>query len=408
MDRCNDLAACTEDPTQLTRRFCSPAMVAAHQKLRHWMTATGMPTRLDPLANLIGRFDRSTSDRPTGQVLLVGSHLDTVVNAGRYDGPLGVLIGLGLAELLRAESARMPFAIDVIGFCEEEGIRYRTPFIGSRAVAGNFDSALLDRVDECGVSMRSAVESFRKTASDCVDTVGYDREKVVGYIEPHIEQGPVLEQESLPVGIVTAIAGQTRAAVRFIGRAGHAGTVPMSLRHDALAGAAEWIMQVESIGRRTPGAVATVAQMDVIPNVSNVLPGEVRLRIDARHSDNSTRHNLVSEVLRAGKSISEKRGLKFVVDWQEHYPAVQMDAALSTRLAAAVAESGVQPLSLVSGAGHDAAVMAGRFPAAMLFLRCRGGLSHHPDESVRADDVALALEVLVLLVYKLAAEFAPS
>ena len=408
MDRCDELASCSEDPKQLTRTFCSPAMASAHDKVRQWMNAAGMTTRLDPLANLIGRFDRSTSDRPTGQILLVGSHLDTVANAGRYDGPLGVLIGLGLVELLRAESARMPFAIDVIGFCEEEGIRYCTPFLGSRAMAGTFHTDLLDRVDVCGVSMRPAIESFREIAPDCTDTVGYDREKVVGYIEPHIEQGPVLEQNGLPVGIVDVIAGQSRAAVRFVGRGGHAGTVPMLLRRDALAGAAEWITQVESFGRQTPNAVATVARLEVTPNISNVISNDVRLRIDARHRDDATREKLVLELFQAGEIIAKRRGLEFAVEWQEQFPAIEMDRALSESLTAAVTKAGVQPCSLTSGAGHDAAVMAGRFPTAMLFLRCRGGLSHHPDESVCTQDVAVALEVLVRLVYKLAAEFAPS
>jgi hydantoinase/carbamoylase family amidase len=230
------------------------------------MTTAGLSTRLDPVTNLIGRLTGASDDSHMSNVLLIGSHLDTVVNAGRYDGPLGVLIGVELAEMSR--SVRLPFAIEVIGFCEEEGIRYVTPFIGSRAITGTLDSALLDRVDARGVPMRSAIESLRNYAPDCVNFIGYDGQQVIGYIEPHIEQGPVLEQEVLPIGIVEAIVGQTRAALRFVGSAGHAGTVPMDLRRDALAGAAEWITRVEAIGKQVPHAVATVAQLEIVPNIS--------------------------------------------------------------------------------------------------------------------------------------------
>lgn len=367
-----------------------------------------MTTRLDRVTNLIGRFDPAMASGNVRKVLLIGSHLDTVVNAGRYDGSLGVLLGLGFVELLREYSARFPFAIDIIGFCEEEGIRYRTPFIGSRAVAGTFDSALLDRVDDDGVAMRSAIDLLWTAAPDRVDSISYDREQVIGYIEPHIEQGPMLEREGLPVGIVEAIAGQTRAAVRFIGQAGHAGTVPMPSRRDAFAGAAEWITQVECLACRTPDAVATVGNLEIVPNISNVIPNEARLRIDARHRDDSIREKLVSEALRAGEFIANKRRLEFSVDWQEHYPAIQMDPALSARLAAVVAEAGVEPRVLTSGAGHDAAVMAEKFPSTMLFLRCREGISHHPDESVRTEDVAVALEVMVRFVHSVAADYASS
>jgi allantoate deiminase len=403
MQRCDDLAACSEDPTNCTRTFCSPAMVAAHDILRSWMAAAGLTTRLDPVANLIGHFaaPANCSDR----VLLIGSHLDTVVNAGRYDGPLGVLMGVGLVEVLNEAAVQLPFAIDVIGFCEEEGIRYRTPFIGSRAVAGTLDPALLERVDEQAVSMQSAIDSVRISAPDCVDVVGYDRQQVIGYIEPHIEQGPVLEKEDLPVGIVETIAGQTRAAVRFIGRAGHAGTVPMSLRRDALTGAAQWIGQVEEASRKVPGAVATVAQLEVNPNISNVIASDVHLRLDLRHRDDNTRGKLVAELFQVAEHLADHRGLEFHVEWQEQFAAVQMDAALSARLREAAVDAGVQPRMLTSGAGHDAAILATALPSAMLFLRCRGGISHHPDESVRTDDVAVALEVLVRMVDKLAADY---
>ena len=366
------------------------------------MTDAGMTTRLDAVGNLIGSYPTPAAIGSPAKVLLVGSHLDTVINAGRYDGPLGVLLGLAAVELIRDIGFARSFAIDVIGFCEEEGIRYRTPFIGSRWLIGAFETQLFEQVDERGVSMRLALQEFFGEAVD--SATPYDPDRVLGFIEPHIEQGPVLDREGLPIGVVDSIAGQTRATIRFTGGSGHAGTVPMSLRRDAMAGAAEWITRIETLGRRRSEAVATVGRIEVTPNVSNVIPSEAKLSLDVRHDVDEVRNELIVELLHEGEAIARRRGLSFAIDAQEQIPAVAMDETISALLAEGAAESGVEIRRLTSGAGHDAGVMARKFPTAMLFVRCREGISHQPDESVRVEDVAIALEVLVRVIYKLASE----
>lgn len=361
-----------------------------------------MATKLDAIGNFVGSLPNSTAEEPPSKVLLIGSHLDTVVNAGRYDGSLGVLLGLAVVEMIREIGLSPPFAIDVIGFCEEEGIRYRSPFIGSRWLTGCLEEQLYQRVDEAGVSMRSALHSF------CGDSVGcatpYAAGQVIGFIEPHIEQGPVLDREDLTIGVVDSITSQTRATIRITGYAGHAGTVPMPLRRDALTGAAEWIAQVESLAAECPSAVATVGNVVVSPNIANVISSEVRLSLDVRHSDDEIRENLMRKLIQTGRDIASRRGLQFSVDTREDYSAISMNGRLSDLLAECCTECGIEVRRLPSGAGHDAGIMAQKFPAGMLFVRCRDGISHHPDESVRVEDVAIALEVLVRAIYKLGVE----
>jgi allantoate deiminase len=356
------------------------------------MTDAGMQCELDAATNLVGRYDSQLGEgAPT---LILGSHLDTVANAGKFDGVLGVLLGLSLVELFHAENRSLPFAIDVICFCEEEGIRYAAPYLGSYAVAGQFDETLLDRIDEHGITMRQAIGDFGGNPNQLA-SAAYDPATVVGFIEPHIEQGPVLDRADLPVSVVSAIAGQTRAAVTFLGEAGHAGTVPIAARHDALVAAARWITAIETIASRDAQLFATVGCLTVEPNISNVIPEVVRMRLDVRHANDDKRQAAAAEMISQGEAIAQDRGLMFSLDWMQQQPAVATDAALSDILIGAIAECGVavQP-PMPSGAGHDAAVMASRFPMAMLFVRCRNGISHHPEESVRAEDVAVALEVL--------------
>jgi allantoate deiminase len=417
MRRCDELVTCTERPGEITRTFCSTAMRDAYEKLRGWMEAVGMEWRLDAATNLVGRHNvilpsplsgsgaggegRSETTSPRSQkTLLIGSHLDTVVNAGRYDGPLGVLMGLALVELLRENQQPLPFAIDVIAFCEEEGVRYQTPYIGSRAIVGELTDELLDRRDPAGISMRDAIQAFGGNPKQ-LSTAVYHASEVIAYLEPHIEQGPVLELESLPVAIVTGIAGQTRASLQFIGHAGHAGTTPMTVRQDALAAAAEFILEVERLGSSQPGLVATVGQLNVSPNVGNVIPGAVQCRIDVRHIDDAVREGSCQTLMTCGESIAVKRAVQFNLDWVQQQPAVACNANFIKLLEQSVAESNLRPLRLASGAGHDTAVLAPYFPAAMLFLRCRGGISHHPAESVAEADVAAGLEVMWRFVNKL-------
>jgi allantoate deiminase len=407
MQRCDELATCTERPGEITRTFCSAAMRDAYQKLRGWMEAAGMACQLDAATNLIGRWNSGLST-PIGlagekrqKILLIGSHLDTVVNAGRYDGPLGVLMGLALIELLNQNQQPLPFAIDVIAFCEEEGVRYQTPYIGSRAIVGELTDELIGRQDSAGISMRDAIHAFGGDPQR-LSTAIYHASEVIAYLEPHIEQGPILELENLPVAIVTGIAGQTRASLQFIGRAGHAGTTPMTARHDALAAAAEFVLEVERLGRSQIGLVATVGQLNVSPNIGNVIPGAVQCRIDVRQIDDAVREAAYQSLLNSAEAIATKRQVQFKLDWVQQQTAVACDANCVQLLEQSVAESNHRPLRLASGAGHDTVVLAPDFPAAMLFLRCRGGISHHPAESVAEADVAAGLEVMWRFVNKLA------
>jgi allantoate deiminase len=404
MERCADLAGCTQRTGEITRLFCSDAMREAHGKLRRWMEAAGLRCRLDPAGNLIGRLESQISNGdPRRRVLLLGSHLDTVVNAGKYDGVLGVMLGVAVAELIAESKAELPFALDVIGFSEEEGVRYQTPYIGSRAMIGDLPAELLAKTDGDGVSMAEALKLFGADPAR-MGEAKYDPRDVIAYIEPHIEQGPVLELGKLPVGIVTGIAGQTRAQFQFVGSAGHAGTVPMNARHDALVAAARLVTAVREIAGRREGAVATVGQLTVAPNVANVIPGEVNLRLDVRHLEDDARDATFREITHQAAVIAEEEEVEFDMPWSQSQPSLKCHTEMIGRLEQSVVEAGIQPFRLASGAGHDAAIMARRFPTAMLFLRCASGLSHHPDESASETDVATALDVLLRFVKDLATE----
>lgn len=394
MARCDELARLSEDPECLTRTFCCDAMAQVHQRLTGWMSAVGMHCRLDAVGNLVGRAECS---EPAARVFMIGSHLDTVINAGKFDGPLGVLLGLGAVELLKAAHIELPFHLDVIGFCEEEGVRFRTPFLGSRAIAGEFAPALLDLRDDQGTTVRQALDAFGADAANWA-SAEYPADQLIGFLEPHIEQGPVLEEASVPIGVVTGIAGQTRATFVFTGRAGHAGTVPHDLRKDALAAAAEFVVGVERLGRQTDGLFATVGDIRVQPNVSNVIPGRAAVRLDLRHSDDSQREDAYEQTQQLATEICGRRDLQWAIEASEQQPAVPMDATLSRALCDAISGTGRSTFELISGAGHDAVMMARQTRTTMLFLRCRDGISHHPDESVATDDVAAALEVIVNLV----------
>jgi allantoate deiminase len=402
--RCEALALESEQPGRLTRTFLSPPMRRVHDQVSGWMEEAGMGVRLDPAGNLIGRYPAEGVgyDAPT---VLIGSHLDTVPDAGKYDGVLGVVLGLAAVRALGGR--RLPFAVEVVGFSEEEGVRYRTPYLGSLALCGRFDPALLDLVDADGVTMADAFRGFGLDPG-LIDRAASPPGRVVAYLEAHIEQGPILESWGLPVGVVSAIAGQSRLWVRFEGRAGHAGTSPMSLRLDALPAAAELILAVEGLARSMEGLRGTVGSIAASPGAVNVVPGSVVLSLDVRHAEDGVRSRAVDEVLDAARAIASRRGLRFRVDRAQHHRAVPVDPALADLLASAIRDAGVEPRRLVSGAGHDAAVIAGLAPMAMLFLRSPGGISHHPDEQVLKVDVQIALEVMVRWLFGLADVGLPS
>jgi allantoate deiminase len=401
LNRCDQVASFTEEPGKITRTFLSEPMRGLHQLVTGWMRAAGMIVHCDPAGNLIGRYEGASPALP---VLMLGSHLDTVPDAGKFDGVLGVLLGVAAVEALGGR--KLPFGIDVIAFSEEEGIRYRAPFLGSRAVCGQFDLDLLNRTDANGVSMAAAFRSFGLDP-ERIAAAAYRPGRIGGYLEVHIEQGPVLESRGMPVGVVTAISGQSRLRAEFRGQAGHAGTLPMQGRRDALAAAAELVLDVERLAQEVPALRATVGTIQVEPGAVNVVPGIARLCIDVRHAIDDARTAAVAEIQARAARLAARRAVLFAIVEQEHHRAVPADARLSDLLGAAVVTSG-QPLhQLASGAGHDAGVMAASAPWAMLFVRSPGGVSHSPDERVLEHDVHIALEVVVRFLDMLAGTHIP-
>jgi allantoate deiminase len=381
IERCRELALLTEEPGFTTRTFLSEPMHAVHRLVGRWMTEAGLDVNVDAVGNLRGVYPART---PNARRLLIGSHLDTVPRAGAYDGILGVMLGITLVELL--EKRPLKFQIEVIGFSEEEGVRFGVPFIGSRALIGDVDEDLLNRRDHHGVTVRQAILDF---GLDPLMVLHAEISDVIGYVEFHIEQGPVLESLNLPLAVVDAIVGQSRLEVQFHGRANHAGTTPMQLREDALQGAAEWAGAVEREARETDGLVATVGRLEIQPGAGNVIAGSALASLDVRHADDAVRHAAVGRLLRCAEQIGARRKLRVSVEHRLDQPSVPMDPALSSTLLHAMK---TPPHRMNSGAGHDAMIMARRMPTAMLFLRSPGGVSHHPDESVLAEDVAAALE----------------
>jgi allantoate deiminase len=399
--RCDEVALFSEESDRITRTFLSEPMRRLHGRLTQWMEEDHLSVRLDAAGNLIGHYE---GIRPECPIHVIGSHLDTVPNAGKYDGVLGVLLGLAAVKALNGR--RLPFGIDVIAFSEEEGMRYRAPFLGSLAAAGRFDRQLLERIDATGITMADAFRSFGLDPAR-IDEAAYPAGGLLAYLEVHIEQGPILENRGAPAGVVEAIAGQSRICAKMRGRPGHAGTMPMEGRLDALAAAAELVLEVERLARSINGLRATVGALTVEPGASNVIPGSARLSIDVRHADDHIREGAVREILTWATTLAEHRGVEFLVLQQEHHSAVPADPVLSDWLAEALAATGHCPHRLVSGAGHDAAVMAAVAPMAMLFLRSPGGVSHHPEERVLPGDVAVGLEVLIHYLELLAARIAP-
>jgi allantoate deiminase len=382
ISRCRYLGQFSEETGQIKRTFLSPAMRDCMREVQGWMEAAGMRVKVDAAGNLRGRYAGTSNTS-----LMIGSHLDTVPNSGAFDGILGVMLGLAIVESLNGE--RLPFSIELVAFSEEEGVRFHLPFIGSRALVGRVDSDFLATADGDGISIAQAITSFGldpRKIQDC--KVG---DEVAGFLEFHIEQGILLESEDLSLGVVHAIVGQTRAEMTFTGHARHAGTTPMRLRNDAVAGAAEWVVAVEHLALETPGLVATVGDLRTHPGAGNVVAGQLRASLDVRHEDDSIRHRAVHTLLAQADSIAKRRGLTIASRMLMDQPAVPMDKGLCALAEEAIRNTGIEPLSMVSGAGHDAMILAERVPTTMIFLRSPGGISHHPEESARPQDVQNAL-----------------
>jgi allantoate deiminase len=394
---CRHIAAMSEESGRTTRRFLTPPMRDVHALLRSRMEALGMAVRVDAMGNVRGlwRPENTQSKR-----LILGSHIDTVPDAGAFDGVLGVILALEWVGI--AQESRLPLPIEIIAFSEEEGVRFGVPFIGSHAVAGRFDPALLALKDAEGITVEESIRSFGLEPAEIPGAALDD--DTLGFVEMHIEQGPVLETEDLRVAAVNAIVGQTRMSLEFFGQANHAGSTPMRLRRDALVGAAEWIGAVEAYAQQTDGLVATTGKIEVAPNAGNVIPGVARVSLDVRHAHDGTREPATDELLDRAKSIADRRDLSLGIKPQLDQPAVPMDERLTAVLTRAMEAAGLPAKLMPSGAGHDAMIMASCVPTAMLFLRSPGGISHHPSESVREEDVEAALHVGREFLMRLAAK----
>lgn len=394
--RCQDLARFSEDAGGLRRTFLSPPIRDCHEAIAAWLQPMGISPTIDAAGNLRALYPGA---RPAAPRLLLGSHLDTVPNAGAYDGILGVVLAVALLEEL--EGPRLPFAIELVAFSEEEGVRFGTPFIGSRALTGRMDDDLLNRRDAHGVSVRDAIRNFGLDPDQI--PAARLQDDVLGYVEFHIEQGPVLENLGLPLAVVEAIVGQTRLQYTFTGQANHAGTTPMNARRDALAAAAEWMVAVENEALRTAGLVATIGCIESRPGATNVVPGEARLTLDIRHQSDQSRAQALQRLTTLAHEIAARRNLLLNISTLLEQPVVALDPFLAGQIEAAIRAAGCEPHRMASGAGHDAMVLAERVPAAMVFLRSPGGISHDPAESVLLGDVACAIICGIHLLQQLAA-----
>ncbi len=394
LDHAEQLARCSEQPDGLTRVCLSNEARAANALVLGWMREAGMAARIDAIGNVVGRYD---GERPGLPCLMFGSHLDTVRNAGKYDGMLGVITPIECVRALHEAGRRLPFAIEVIGFVDEEGVRFGSTFLGSRAIAGTFDRAVLDIRDRDGVSMRDAMAAFGLDPG-AISTAAHRREAVLAYAEIHIEQGPVLEADGLPVGVVTAINGFTRQRVTVKGMAGHAGTVPMQLRQDALAAAAEGVLAIERIASSEADLVGTVGRIEALPGAINVIPGEVRFTIDIRAPIDDQRLSAVAKVGSELRAIGARRKVALTIEDLQANPVARCAPWLMSQLDEAVAANGLRVKRLPSGAGHDGQAMIALADICMLFVRCRGGISHNPAESITEEDAGISARVLARFI----------
>src|SRR6478672_1598689 len=393
--RINQLGAISETPENLARVFLSPEHRIAADLLMSWMKDAGMAAHLDAIGNVCGRYE---DDRPGAPCLMLGSHYDNVRDAGRWDGPLGVITAIACVAELSRRGKRLPFAIEVIGFADEEGVRFASTLLGSRAVAGTFDESVLNTRDRDGVSMRDALVQFGLDP-DHIGAAARARRELLAYLELHIEQGPVLEARNLPVGVVTAIAGATRLAARLAGMAGHAGTVPMALRRDALSGAAECIGAIEQFCRTDEGGlVGTVGYIQARPGATNVIPGEVSFTIDMRAPTDMHRKRAVADIVRQIEAFAKRRQLVLQLDITHENRTAPCAAWLKEQIAQAISAEGISVFELPSGAGHDGMAMIDIADVGMIFVRCRGGISHHPDEHVELADADAGARVLLRLI----------
>lgn len=395
-DQCEALAEFSQNDSNMDRRFLTQEHKNANAQTAVWMQQAGMETWQDEAGNQCGRL---ACANPTAPTLLFGSHLDTVPNGGKYDGILGVLTPIALVKHLKETGISLPFHIEIVGFGDEEGTRFGTTLIGSRAISGNWSSNWESLKDADGISLPQAMADFGLDFNKA-SSASKKGDNLLAFVEIHIEQGPVLEQENLPVGVVSSIAGAKRFQVTIQGKAGHAGTVPMHLRQDAIVAFSHMSIAINEIAKKH-GIVATVGFVENAPNAVNVIASRTQFSLDIRAEKDIDRDNALSEIESTLDELAKTHNVTLA--WQQTHsaPAVACDEKLQTLLADAVEESGIKPLRLFSGAGHDAMEIANICPMAMLFVRCKEGISHHPDEAILVDDVAHSLAVLEKFIEKL-------
>jgi allantoate deiminase/N-carbamoyl-L-amino-acid hydrolase len=392
MEWAEEIASISDDEGGLTCAYMTPGHQRTAARLADWMVDAGMEVQIDAAGNVVGRY---ASSDPQAKTLITGSHYDTVRNGGKYDGRLGILLPIAIVRHLRARGERLPFHLEVIGFAEEEGVRFRSTFLGSKAVTGHFDMAQLDQADADGVTMRDALTQAGHDPEQ-IPSIARMPSSLLGYVEVHIEQGPVLLEKGLPLGVVTAIAGSSRYLVELAGVASHAGTTPMPMRHDAAAAAAEIVLLVENRCSGGGSLVGTVGQLQVENGSVNVIPGRCRLSLDIRAASDAERIAAVKDIMDGVQAICERRGIEFSVEQLVDAAAAPCAPRLMDQLGAAVQRAGLPRFDLLSGAGHDAMAMAAVTEVAMLFTRCgNGGISHNPLETMTADDADIAARVLL-------------
>ena len=397
MQRVELLAKSSDEAGNLTRLYLSQAHKEAVQVVQRWMREAGMSTRIDGAATLHGLYKSDVENAPR---LVFGSHIDTVCDAGKFDGNLGVICAISMVWELHRQKIKLPFDLEVVAFGDEEGVRFPTTLCGSRALAGRFDPLCLDDVDANGVTRRKALLDFGVNPQ-AISSETLDPKRTLGYVELHIEQGPVLEAGGHPLGIVTAINGASRGHVVVRGVAGHAGTLPMAMRKDALSAAAEIVLEIEKIAREAPDLVATVGTFEVQHGAGNVVPSLVKFSVDIRAPQDKLRHDAIKHIEHALDAVSKARGTSAILDIQYDARATACDAGLMTDLAAAVAKNGLTVPKLPSGAGHDAMAFRDRIPVAMLFVRSKDGISHNPAEFSSESDIELGAKVLYDFVISL-------
>lgn len=402
LQRINELAAISEDESFIVRTYGTPAFITGRNKVEQWMKETGLQTQVDNIGNIRARL---LSNNPKAKTFVIASHIDTVVNAGKFDGPLGILMGLDLLEQLSHSKTALPFHIELIGFCDEEGVRFHTTYLGSKVVTGSFDNSILDAKDERGISLQEVIEGMHGNVNE-LSKDAIAKGNWLGYFEIHIEQGPVLYEKNIPVGLVNAIAGQCRAGLVFNGELGHAGTVPMNMRKDALACAAEFILAVEKFAAGKTNLVATVGKLHIINSASNVIPGEVITSLDLRSANETILASSYEAIKKITEDICNKRSI--VLEWslvQQTKPVI-CDKAMNDLLKQSIRSAGFETIELVSGAGHDAVPVSKVSPVSMLFVRCFKGISHNPLENVELKDIEAAIKVSDTFIQQIIKKFA--